>query len=99
MKFELGENARMALSTLRTHKMRSFLTVLGVVIGVAAIIVVASIIVGLDRDVQANLSEFGTDTLFIFKFNPGIHVGRLSAEERQRKPLNLEDALAIREEC
>ncbi len=97
--FQFGENAKMALNTLRTHKMRSFLTVLGVVIGVAALIVVASIIVGLDRDVQANLSEFGTDTLFIFKFNPGIHMGRLSAEERQRKSLTLEDAEAIRAEC
>ncbi len=98
-KLELGENARMALGTLRMHKMRSFLTVLGVVIGVAALIAVASIIVGLDRDVQSNLSEFGTDTLFIFKFNPGIHVGRFTAEERQRKPLTLEDAFAIRDEC
>ncbi len=98
-RLELGENARMALNTLRTHKMRSFLTVLGVVIGVAALIAVASIIVGLDRDIQANLSEFGTDTLFIFKFNPGIHIGRLSPEERQRKALTLEDAYAIRDEC
>ena len=42
----------MALDTLRNHKVRSFLTVLGVVIGVTAVIAVGSILVGLDRDVQ-----------------------------------------------
>ena len=99
MRIHLGENARMALETLREHKMRSFLTVLGVVIGITALISVASILVGLDRDVRAFLNDFGPDTLFVFKFTPGFHFGRLSQEERVRKPLTLEDALAIREQC
>ena len=47
-----GENSRMALETVREHKTRSFLTVLGVVIGVAAMIFVASILVGVSRDVR-----------------------------------------------
>jgi ABC-type antimicrobial peptide transport system permease subunit len=98
-RFEIGENARMALGTLRMHKMRSFLTVLGVVIGVAALIAVASILVGLDADMKANLSAYGTDTLFVFRFNMGVRVGRMTAEERQRKPITLEDALAMRDEC
>src|SRR3954468_8377489 len=96
---EFGENERMAFETLRTHKLRSLLTVVGVVIGVVALIVVASIMVGVDRDLRASLSQFGTETLFVFKWNPGIHVGRMSAEERSRKPLNLGDALAIRDEA
>ena len=99
MRIHFGENARMALATLREHKLRSLLTVLGVVIGITAEIAVASVLVGLDRDVRAYLNDYGTNTLFVFKFNPGIHVGRLSAEERARKPLTLEDALAIREAC
>ncbi len=99
MRTHLGENARMALTTLREHKMRSFLTVLGVVIGITALIGVASILVGLDRDIRAFLNDFGTDTLFVFKFTPGFHVGRLSQEERTRKPLTLEDTLAIKEQC
>jgi putative ABC transport system permease protein len=94
-----GENTRMALNTLRTHKVRSFLTVLGVVIGVAAIIVVGSILVGLDSDIRANLNNFGSGTLFVFKFDPGIHTTRLTKEERTRKPLTLEDAQAIAEQC
>jgi len=99
VRIHLGENARMAFATLREHKLRSFLTVLGVVIGITALIAVASILVGLDRDVRAYLNDYGTDTLFVFKLNPGIHVGRLSSEERMRKPLTLEDALAIQESC
>jgi putative ABC transport system permease protein len=95
----VGENARMALSTLRTHKTRSMLTVLGVVIGVTALIAVGSIVVGLDRDVRAFLEDYGTNTLFVFRWDIGFHVGRRTPEERMRKPLTLEDALAIREEC
>jgi putative ABC transport system permease protein len=97
--FQLQENARMALKTVRENKLRSLLTVLGVVIGVTTLIVVASILVGLGEDMRGFLDDFGPETLFVFKFDPGIHIGRLSAEERSRKPLTLEDALAIKEQC
>ena len=93
----LEENARMALTTLRENKMRSLLTVLGVVIGITALLSVVSILMGVYADVNAYLSDYGTDTLFIFRFDPGIHTGRLTPEERARRPLTLEDAEAIRE--
>ena len=67
LRLEMGENARMAFSTLRQHKARSFLTVLGVVIGVTALIAVGSILVGLDKDLRTSLDQYGTDTLFVFK--------------------------------
>ncbi len=89
----------MALNTVREHKLRSALTVLGIVIGITALITVASILVGLDRDIRVFLDDFGSDTLFVFKFAPGFRAGRLSSEERMRKPLTLEDALAIEETC
>ncbi|HXY23830.1 MAG TPA: ABC transporter permease [Candidatus Acidoferrum sp.] len=95
----LGENAQMALTTLRENKMRSFLTVLGVVIGITALLSVVSILVGVYSDVNAYLSDYGAETLFIFRFDPGIHTGRLTPEERARKPLSLEDAEAIQEYC
>lgn len=97
--FKLGENARMALATLREHKMRSFLTVLGVVIAVIVLILVFSVMYGVDKDMRSFLEDYGTDTIFIAKFDPGIHIGRLSPEERMRKPLTLDDALAIKAEC
>jgi putative ABC transport system permease protein len=95
----LGENAKMALTTLNENKTRSFLTVLGVVIGITALLSVVSILVGVYGDVNASLSDYGPETLFIFKFDPGIHSGRLTPEERTRKPLTLEDAEAIEEFC
>jgi putative ABC transport system permease protein len=97
--FQVLENANMALTTLRDHKLRSALTILGVVIGITSIIAVASILVGLDADMRGFLNDFGADTLFIFKFEPGLRLTRLSTEERSRKPLTLEDALAIKESC
>jgi len=69
----LGENVQMALTTLRENKTRSFLTVLGVVIGITALLSVVSILVGVYGDVNAYLSDYGAETLFIFRFDPGIH--------------------------
>lgn len=95
----VGENTKLALATLREHKTRSLLTVLGVVIAVVVLIMVFSVMYGVDADMRSYLEDFGTNTLFVFKFEPGFHIGRLSQEERTRKPLTLEDALAIKEEC
>ncbi len=93
------ENLLLALDTLRTHKFRSFLTILGVLIGTATVIAVASVFAGLDSEVAQAAEAFGTRNLFIFKFDPGIHVGRLSREERLRKPMSFDDAMAIKDEC
>ena len=96
---QLDENARMAVTTLRENKMRSFLTVLGVVIGITALLAVVSILLGVYKDVNAVMSDYGPNTLFIFRFDPGIHTGRLTSEERSRKPLTLEEGEAIKELC
>src|SRR5208283_4264130 len=95
----LAENAQMAVTTLRENKMRSFLTVLGVVIGITALLSVVSILVGVYGDVNSYLSDFGPNTFFIFRFNGGLHFSGLSAEERTRRVLTLEDAEAIEQFC
>jgi ABC-type antimicrobial peptide transport system permease subunit len=95
----IGENMQMAIATLRENKMRSFLTVLGVVIGITALLSVVSILMGVYDDVNSYLSDYGSETLFIMRFDPGIHTGLLSPEERMRRPLTLEDAEAIETEC
>jgi putative ABC transport system permease protein len=94
----MTENVKMALETIRTHKVRTFLTVLGVVIGVAVAIVTASILLGFENNVTDSFNEFGVNNLWIFRFNFGFRVGRMSAEERMRKPLTYEDGMAIKEE-
>jgi putative ABC transport system permease protein len=99
MRIALGENTKMALDTLRENKVRSFLTVLGVVIGITALITVASILVGFYSDVTVYLNDYGPNTIWVFKVAPNVSTGRMTAEERNRKPLTYEDAQAIREQC
>jgi ABC-type antimicrobial peptide transport system permease subunit len=99
MRMNMSENTYMALTTLRENKMRSFLTVLGVVIGITALLSVVSILVGVYGDVNSYLSDYGANTFFIFRFNSGIHTSGLSPEERARRVLTLEDAEAIQQLC
>ena len=87
----------LALDTLRTHKFRSFLTVLGVLIGTTTVIAVTSIIAGLDKQLVDVAEQFGTRTLWVFKLQLGApHL--LTREERLRRPLSYEDAMAIKEQ-
>jgi len=80
-----GENLKQALDTLRTHKLRSALTVFGVVLGVSVIMLVAALISGFDQKIQENIKQFGADTAFITKWDQGRHGGPPPLEERQRK--------------
>jgi putative ABC transport system permease protein len=93
----IRENLLLALDTLRTHKFRAFLTILGVLIGTATVIGVASIFKGLDQQVVEMMEGFGTRTLFIYKVDFGSMT--MTHEEAMRKPLTYEDGIAIRELC
>ncbi len=86
----------MAFDTLRTNKLRSSLTILGVTVGVVTILAMVSIIQGLNRSFSDQIESLGSNTIFISKFDPsfGKPPGQ---EERQRKELTIEDANAIRD--
>ncbi len=87
----------MALDTVRENKLRSGLTILGVMVGVVTVMFMVSIIQGLNRSFAKQLESLGSNTIFIAKFEPSF--GRQpSQEERMRKELNLADADAIRAE-
>src|SRR5713101_2635286 len=92
---DILENLWLALATLRANKLRSFLTVIGVIIGVVTVMLIASIISGIDTAFTKEVESFGTRSMYITKENPGIHVGRRSREERMRKPLTYDDAIAL----
>jgi putative ABC transport system permease protein len=94
-----GENLKQAMDTLRTHKLRSALTVFGVVLGVSVIMLVAALLTGFDQKIQENINQFGADTAFITKWDQGRHGGPPPLEEIQRKPLTMEDAKAILASC
>jgi putative ABC transport system permease protein len=93
------ENVAMAWQTIVEHKFRSFLTVLGIIIGVLTVIVIASILTGLRQNVINMVEEFGTNNIFAFHLSTGPRFGRRPREEWLRKPLTPADALAVREHC
>ncbi len=92
---DIFENLKMAMDTLWSNRLRSFLTVIGVVIGVWTVMAIASIISGIDYAVTSQIESFGTNSIFLYKFDPGVRMGRPSREERMRKNLTYDDAVAL----
>lgn len=92
----LIENFKMAMSTLRNNKLRSFLTVFGVIIGVMTVMLISSIISGINVGVEKQVESFGTTSIFLNKYDAGIQIGRRSREQRMRKALTAEDAEALK---
>jgi putative ABC transport system permease protein len=90
------ENLMMAFDTLRANKLRSFLTIVGVVVGVITVMLISSVISGINVAIEKEVESFGTRSIFLYKFNIGFSHGRRSQEERMRKPLTFEDSEAIR---
>src|SRR5712675_1571851 len=90
---EATENLLVALDTLRSHKVRSTLTILGIVIGVTSVISVAAIIDGLNGYIQHRIQSFGSRSFFISRIPPGFNgLGRLPQKIRLRKYLEISDA-------
>ena len=95
---EIMSAGGLALDTIREHKLRSFLTVLGVIIGTGTMIGVGSIITGLDASITNIFRSFGPNTIIAFKFKVGFRFD-VSREEAMRKPLTADNARAINERC
>ncbi len=87
------ESVRMALDTLRANKLRSALTILGIVIGVMTVITISSVINGLNTSVSNLVASFGTNVLWVFRF-PVIGV-RPTTEMLARKQLTYDDMLEM----
>ena len=95
---EWKESLSVALATIATQKLRAFLTMLGVVIGVASVISVAAIIHGLNQHITDKVREIGTQVFFVTRFK-AFSFERWTEEIRKRKYLTYEDAVAIRQQC
>ncbi len=89
----------MAMGTIRVNKLRSFLTVLGIVIGVVVVIAIASILTGLRGRIVGMIEEYGTNNIYAFHLSTGPRLGNRDRSEFSRKPLKPEDSDAIREQA
>jgi putative ABC transport system permease protein len=95
----LGPVLAMALGSMRAHRLRSLLTTLGVVIGVATVVAMASIIQGFNHSIQSSIASFGSHTIYVRKFAPGFFAGGFPDSLARRKAFTADDAEAIRRLC
>ncbi|HEY3706476.1 MAG TPA: ABC transporter permease [Terracidiphilus sp.] len=93
-KGQAGESVKMALDTLRANKLRSGLTILGIVIGVSTVITISSVISGVNNRVNDFVSALGSNVIWVFHM-PVIGV-RPTTEMLARKKFNIDDVMAIR---
>ncbi|WP_263373655.1 ABC transporter permease [Granulicella aggregans] len=92
---DANETVKMALDTLRTNKLRSGLTILGIVIGVMTVIVISSVVTGLNNSVSDLVQSLGSNVLFVFRFP--VFGQRPTTEMLTRKQMTYEDAMAMRD--
>jgi putative ABC transport system permease protein len=99
LKSFLKETVLMAFDNIRAHKFRSVLTVLGIVIGVAVVIVIACILTGMRNQMISFIEDYGTNNIFAFHLTTGPQLGPRDRSEFSRKPLTPEDGEAILEQA
>src|SRR4030088_3479900 len=95
---DVRESAHMAIDTVRTNKLRSMLTILGVSVGVVTVVFMVSIIQGLNKSFAEQIEALGSNAIWATKFDPSIG-HQPNSEELHRKDLTLDDADAIRNEA
>lgn len=92
---ELKEGVVIALGSIRSNKLRSFLTILGVLIGVASVIGMVSLIEGFNRAVTGEIESLGSNLIFISRYPPNTDYDELDEEERNREPITVAEAEEI----
>jgi len=90
------ENVAFALVAMRTQKLRSFLTLLGVMAGVATVIMMVSFVVGFNNAITAGFTAFGAHLVQFQKYEPRFGPNGPPEEQRNRRDLTIEDAQALK---
>ncbi len=99
MRLSWGENLGMALAAVWTHRFRSALTVLGIVIGITTVVTVASLLSGLRQGIVTLFQELGPDNIFVYKFSGDPLATFPPPREQRRKPILPEYAGLVRRFC
>ena len=90
-------NVRFAMSAVLDHKLRSALTILGIVVGVTTVMAMVAIVTGFNNNVIGNLQAFGANRIEVQKYEQRFGDNPDSEEQRRRKNLTIEDAEALRQ--
>jgi putative ABC transport system permease protein len=99
MRLSWGENLGMALAAVWSHRFRSALTILGIVIGITTVVTVASLLTGLRRGIVTLFEELGPDNIFVYKTSGDPQGSFPSPKEQRRKPIRPEYADILRRLC
>lgn len=96
---EIREGVRLAIQSVRSNIFRSLMTIVGVMIGVGAVILVNTIMDGFNNYVEASIDKIGDNIMYISKWAPGTDFDNLTEKERRRRDITMDEAYAIREMC
>jgi len=96
---EVREGVRLALWSLRSNKFRSFMTILGVMIGVGAVILINTIMDGFNEYTMSSIDKIGSHVIYISKWDENTDFENLTDEQRRRKNITMDEAYAIQELC
>jgi putative ABC transport system permease protein len=99
MRITFRENLAIALTTVSSHRLRSLLTVVGIVVGIATVVTVSSLLTGLRAGIVVFFEELGPDNIFVEQFSNGGSDGGGAPSERHHKPIRAEYADAITRMC
>jgi len=99
MRITFRENMAIALSTVSSHRLRSLLTVVGIVIGIATVVTVSSLLTGLRKGIVVFFEELGPDNVFVSRFSSGAGDGNGPVQERHRRPINPDYSDALTRLC
>ena len=99
MRITVNENVNMALTAVWSHRFRSLLTILGIVIGITTVVTVASLLTGLRKGIVTFFQELGPDNVFLQKTSGDPSTGRGSSKEQRRRPVRTEYAQLIKRYC
>ncbi len=96
---ELREGVRLALESVRANKFRSIMTIVGVMIGVGAVILVNTIMDGFNAYAESSIEKIGSNVMYVRKWSIDTDFSNLTEEERSRKPMTMKETRAIMEMC